>query len=77
MSATRSILLRLEVRPAGRASKCAHNPNSHGIAQGQDRFVVRNPGFAQGEKGYCKRCAKAMIRKARKDLDVLEADLSS
>jgi hypothetical protein len=76
MSATRSILLKLEVRPAGRASKCAHNPKSHAIAQGQDRFVIRNPGFAQGEKGYCKRCAKAMIREARKELDALEARLS-
>lgn len=75
MSAIRSVLLKLEVRPAGRASKCAHNKN-HAIANGQPRFVVRNPGPAEGEKGYCKRCAKAMITRARADLDDLQTDLS-
>lgn len=75
MSATRSILLRLEVRPAGRASKCAHNKN-HAIPKGQLRFILRNPGPAEGEKGYCKRCAKAMIKKARTGLDDLDAELS-
>lgn len=72
---TRSILLRLEVKPAGRAAKCAHNKN-HTIAKGQPRFVVRNPGPAEGEKGYCRRCAKAMVKLARTNLDNLEADLS-
>ncbi|MFN8232235.1 MAG: hypothetical protein U0V56_01710 [Actinomycetota bacterium] len=75
MSAIRSVLLKLEVRPAGRASKCAHNKN-HAIAKGQLRFVVKNPGPAQGEKGYCKRCAKVMINRARGGLDDLEAYLS-
>lgn len=74
MSALRSILLRLEVRPAGRASKCARN-KAHAIAKGQPRFVVRNYGPAQGEKGYCRRCAVAMINRAHADLEALEADL--
>ncbi len=74
MSALRSILLRLEVRPAGRASKCARN-KAHAIAKGQPRFVVRNHGPAQGEKGYCRRCAAAMINQAHADLEVLEAGL--
>ena len=75
MAAVRSILLRLEVRPAGRASKCARNSN-HAIPKGQPRFVVRNPGIAQGEKGYCKRCAKLMISRAHAALDDLETELS-
>jgi hypothetical protein len=75
MAVVRSVLLRLEVRPAGRASKCARNKN-HAIAKGQPRFVVRNPGPAQGEKGYCKRCAKVMIGRAHAALDDLEAELS-
>jgi len=74
MSVVRSILLKLEVRPAGRASKCARNKD-HAIPKGHPRFVVRNPGPAQGEKGYCKRCARAMIKHARANLDDLEADL--
>ena len=75
MSVVRSVLLRLEVRQAGRASKCARNKN-HAIAKGQPRFVVKNHGPAQGEKGYCKRCAKLMISRAHDALDGLEADLS-
>jgi len=75
MPAVRTVLLRLEVRPAGRASKCARN-KSHAIAKGQLRFVVTNPGPAQGGKGYCKSCAKLMIRHARAALDDLEADLT-
>jgi hypothetical protein len=73
--ATRSILLRLEVKPAGRAAKCAHD-KTHTIAKGQLRFVVRNTGPAQGEKGYCKKCAKAMLKLAHTNLGGLEADLS-
>jgi hypothetical protein len=71
---TRLVLLRLEVRPAGRAAKCAHN-KSHIIRKGEPRFVVRGYGPAAGEKGYCKRCAKAMLRLARKNLDDLEKEL--
>ncbi|MDP9302112.1 MAG: hypothetical protein M3P43_14655 [Actinomycetota bacterium] len=74
MSAIRSILLRLEVRPAGRAAKCARN-KAHAIAKGQARFVVRNYGPAQGEKGYCRRCALTMINRAHADLEALEDDL--
>lgn len=74
MSAVRSILLKLEVKPAGRASKCTRNKD-HAIPKGQLRFVVTTPGPAQGGQGYCKRCAKAMLKKARADLDGFEAEL--
>ena len=71
---TRSILLRLEVRPAGRAAKCSHN-KTHAIKKGELRFVVRGYGPAAGEKGYCKRCAKAMLKLAQSNLDDLEDQL--
>lgn len=75
MPAVRSVLLRLEVRPAGHAAKCSRNKD-HTIPRGQPRFVVTNPGPAQGGKGYCKKCAKLMIRRAHAALDDLEEDLS-
>ena len=75
MPAVRSVLLRLEVLPAGRAAKCARN-KKHAIAKGQPRFIVTNPGPAQGGKGYCKSCAKLMIRHAHSALDDLEASLA-
>jgi hypothetical protein len=67
-------MLRLEVRPAGRAAKCAHD-RSHVIKKGEPRFVVRGYGPAAGEKGYCKTCARAMLKVARIDLDDLEGAL--
>jgi hypothetical protein len=66
----RSVLLRVEVRPAGRAAKCAHD-KSHAIAKGEPRFVVKGPGPAAGEKGYCRDCARAMLARARAVLDEL------
>lgn len=71
---TRSVLLRLEVRPAGRAAKCAHNKN-HVIKKGELRFVVRDPGPATPERGYCTKCAAAMLKLAKKNLQAIEAEL--
>ena len=71
---TRSILLRLEVRPAGRLSKCARD-KSHIIRKGESRFVVRGYGPAAGEKGYCKKCARTMLKFARKNLDDRASEL--
>lgn len=69
MSKRRSLLLRIEIRPAGRLSKCTHN-RKHAIRKGELRFVVRESGPASGEHGYCIACAKEM-------LDQLDADAAS
>jgi hypothetical protein len=60
MAKTRSLLLRAEVRPAGKLSHCAHN-RTHEICKGEHRFVVRDSGPAGGEKGYCADCAAQML----------------
>ncbi|MCO8127507.1 hypothetical protein NHL50_09835 [Acidimicrobiia bacterium EGI L10123] len=70
----RSVLLRLEVRPAGRRCTCAHN-TAHVMLKGDLRFVVRDRGPAAGEKGYCAACASEMLVKAKAELDALEAAL--
>lgn len=72
----RSVLLRLEVRPAGKRCNCAKN-RKHVLVKGDVRFVVREHGPAAGEKGYCGPCAMAMIHKAQVELADLEAALSA
>lgn len=72
----RSVLLRLEVRPAGRACKCAGN-KKHAIVRGEPRFVVQERGIAQGEKGYCISCSEAMLAKASIDLEALREQLTA
>jgi hypothetical protein len=75
VSRVKSVLLRLEVRPAGRLSHCSHE-KSHEIRKGELRFVVKVPGVATGEKGYCAACATEMIDKAQGDLARLRSELS-
>ena len=74
MARTRSLLLRVEVRRAGRLAHCAHN-RSHEIRKGELRFVVRDPGPAGGEKGYCADCAREMVGASEAQLRELRADL--
>ena len=70
----RSLLLRAEVRPAGRLCTCARN-KSHVITKGAPRLAVKERTIAAGEKGYCASCAAAMIAKARGELEMLERGL--
>lgn len=74
MARLRGILLRLEVRPAGKRCSCKHN-GRHSIVKGQARMVVKEPGIATGEYGYCATCGMAMIEQARAALDELERQL--
>lgn len=75
MAKTRSLVLPVEIRPAGRLSKCSHN-KKHAIPKGQPRVVVTNPG-GMGEKGYCVRCAHAMLDCAEDRLRELRHELES
>jgi hypothetical protein len=70
----KTIFQRLEIRPAGRKSYCAHN-KKHVIVKGEPRFIVKPPGIAAGEKGYCLDCAGKMLAEARAKLQSLEAAL--
>ena len=74
MARPRSILHRVEVRPAGRLSHCARN-RRHEIRKGEPRFVIRDPGPAGGEKGYCVECATEMLGAAEARLVELRAEL--
>ena len=75
MAATKSVLLRLEVRPAGRKCYCAHNKR-HAILKGEPRLVVKAPGVATPEKGYCAECARKMLEKGTSTLETLSGQLS-
>ena len=72
----RSLLLRAEVRRAGRLSKCGRNKR-HVINKGDVRFVVTTYGAAAKEKGYCDDCARAMLEQAGQDLDDLRKELEA
>lgn len=74
MAQPRNVLLGLEVRPAGHACKCKHN-KKHRIAKGDLRLIVKNPGPASGEVGYCVPCGIAMLEAARDALDTHMSDL--
>lgn len=75
MPKMKSVLLRLEVRPAGKLSRCGHK-KAHEIRKGEPRFVVKPPGVAAGERGYCAECAAKMIEQAEADLSELRQELS-
>lgn len=72
----RSILLGLEIRPAGRACNC-HGNKGHRIHKGEPRLVVKNPGPAAGEDGYCGTCARIMLEAAENRLAGLHTDLDA
>jgi hypothetical protein len=78
MAQVRGVLLGLEVRPAGKACKCKHNAK-HSITKGQLRLVVKAPGPASGEQGYCAPCGMAMLAAAQemlaRHLQTLTADI--
>lgn len=76
MAAHRSILLKLDVRLAGKACRCRHN-KQHAIARGERRLVVKVPGPGSPEHGYCSVCAKAMLDQAGDRLRALQADLEN
>jgi hypothetical protein len=67
-SRPRTVLLGVVVRPAGRACKCKRDPR-HRITKGDLRLVVKEPGPASGEQGYCAPCGLVMLAAARQALD--------
>lgn len=74
MARTRSLLRRIEVRPAGRLSHCARN-RKHEIRKGEPRFIIKDAGPAGGEKGYCAYCGYEMLDAAKSQLAELRATL--
>jgi hypothetical protein len=74
MASYKSLLLRITVRPAGKKSYCSHNAK-HVIAKGEARMIVKAPGIATPEKGYCGACGLAMIAQAEEQLAVTRSEL--
>jgi hypothetical protein len=70
----RSLLLRLDLRPTGRRCECAKKCGTV-LLKGDLRFVVKEPGIATGEKGYCSTCALTMLTKSISDLETLQSQL--
>ena len=70
MPAHKSLLLRAEVRPAGKLCYCKHN-KKHAITKGEPRLVVKEPGPASPEWGYCSACASEMLDEAGAGLNKL------
>jgi hypothetical protein len=70
----RSLLLRLEVRPAGRRCDCAKGCGTT-MHKGDLRFVVKERGMAASEKGYCPSCASTMLTKSIAELHTLQGEL--
>lgn len=67
---------RVTVRPAGRKCYCSHN-KKHVITKGESRLIVKAPGVATPEQGYCRECGLEMVARARKDLEEIQERLSS
>lgn len=70
MPAHKSLLLGAEVRPAGRLCYCKHNKN-HAISKGEPRLVIREPGPASAERGYCASCGREMLDQASAKVEAL------
>jgi hypothetical protein len=75
MASFKSLLQRVTVRPAGRKCNCAHN-KKHVITKGEPRLIVKAPGVATPEKGYCADCGLEMVARAQKDLEDIQARLA-
>lgn len=72
----RNVLLRLEVRPAGKLSRCKHDQR-HTISKGELRLIVKDPGALGSEAGYCSSCGLAMLEAARVALEAYTRQLST
>jgi hypothetical protein len=70
------VLLRVEVRKAGKLCRCKHN-KKHTITKGQLRLVVKEPGPGTPEYGYCASCAAEMLALAEAKLAELRTELGA
>ena len=76
MAAIRRILRGVSITVAGRASSCKHN-RKHTVRMGERRLLIKNPGPAGGERGYCTECGLAILEAARDDLESLIDELTT
>jgi len=74
VAAHKSVLMRLEIRPAGNLCRCKHD-KKHTIAKGEPRLVVRETGPGTPEQGYCADCEIAMLNRASRRIDELREEV--
>ncbi|MBI2692600.1 MAG: hypothetical protein HYX29_11730 [Solirubrobacterales bacterium] len=74
MANHKNVVLRIEVRPAGRACECKHN-KKHTMSKGDLRFVVKESGPAAREYGYCRDCGVEMLDAAASKLDAIRSEI--
>ena len=74
MPQIRRVLGSLSVRTAKAASGCKFN-STHRVARGERRLIVKNPGPASGENGYCTECGFRILDAADEDLQRLRLEL--
>lgn len=75
MASTRRVLGNLSVKPAGRSAGCKHN-KKHRVAKGEYRLLIKNPGPASGEVGYCAQCGLKILEAAHADVQKLTEELA-
>ena len=76
MASTKRVLGGLSVKAAGRLASCKHS-KKHTVLKGERRLIVKNPGPAGGERGYCVECGLAILAAAEKYLEILTAELTA
>ena len=74
MPAVKRVLRNLTVRAAKRAASCKHN-RRHSVAKGELRLIIKNPGPAGGERGYCAECGLKILAVAEADVQQLREQL--
>ena len=76
MAGTRRVLRHLSVKAAGRAAGCKHDAE-HRVAKGELRLIVKTPGPAASEQGYCVDCGIKILEAAERDVQRLQEQLLS
>ena len=76
MAGTRRVLRHLSVKPAGHAAGCKHNPK-HRAAKGELRLIIKTPGPAAREQGYCAECGSKILDAAERDVQRLREQLAN
>ncbi len=62
------------VKAAQRAASCKRN-KSHSVAKGELRLIIKNPGPAAGQRGYCAECGLEILALAEADIRQLRRQL--
>ena len=74
MPAVKRVLRNLTVKAVKRTASCKRN-KGHSVAKGELRLIIKNPGPAAGERGYCAECGLDILAAAEADVQQLREQL--